>query len=80
MNAPRRPPDEGFRPDIEQIRNRVSPRTRIILVCSPSNPTGTIYTRKELEGIAGIAEEKDLVLVADESYEKVVYDGKKTVN
>jgi aspartate/methionine/tyrosine aminotransferase len=80
VKAPRRPPDEGFRPDLEQIRNHVSPRTRIILVCSPSNPTGTLYSRRELEGIAGIAEDEDLVLVADESYEKVVYDGRRHVS
>lgn len=80
VKAPRRQPNEGFRPDIEQIRNYVSPRTRIILVCSPSNPTGTLYTRKELEEIAGIAEDEDLILVADESYEKFVYDGRQHIS
>jgi len=68
-----RPPD--FRPDLDELRAAITPRTRLILVNSPHNPTGSVFTRAELEVIAELACEHDLVVVADEVYEHIVFEG-----
>ncbi|UCE39983.1 MAG: pyridoxal phosphate-dependent aminotransferase [Candidatus Aminicenantes bacterium] len=68
--------EDGFRlPSIETIAKIISPRTRAILLNSPSNPTGTVYTAEELERIVSLALEHDLFLIADEVYKEFVYDG-----
>ena len=66
------PPD--FRPDIEQMRAAVTPRTRMILLNSPHNPTGMVLTAAELDAIAQIAIDHDLVVVSDEVYEHLTFD------
>jgi N-succinyldiaminopimelate aminotransferase len=68
-----RPP--GFRPDLDALRAAVTPRTRLILLNSPHNPTGSVFTRAELAAIADLACERDLLVVADEVYEHMVYVG-----
>ena len=68
-----RPPD--FRPDLDALRAAITPRTRLILLNSPHNPTGSVFTRAELEAIAVLACERDLLVVADEVYEHMVYTG-----
>ena len=68
-----RPP--GFRPDLDALRAAVTPRTRLILLNSPHNPTGSVFTRAELAAIAELACERDLLVVADEVYEHMVYVG-----
>jgi len=68
-----RPP--AFRPDLDALRAAVTPRTRLILLNSPHNPTGSVFTRDELAVIAGLACERDLLVVADEVYEHMVYAG-----
>jgi N-succinyldiaminopimelate aminotransferase len=68
-----RPPD--FRPDLDALRSAVTTRTRLILLNSPHNPTGSVFTRAELEAIAELACERDLLVVADEVYEHMVYTG-----
>jgi N-succinyldiaminopimelate aminotransferase len=68
-----RPPD--FRPDLDQLRDAVTSRTRLILLNSPHNPTGMVATRDELTAIASLAVERDLLVVTDEVYEHLVYDG-----
>jgi N-succinyldiaminopimelate aminotransferase len=64
-----------FRPDLDALRAAVTPRTRLILLNSPHNPTGSVFTRDELAAIAGLACERDLLVVADEVYEHMVYAG-----
>jgi alanine-synthesizing transaminase len=64
----------GWNPDIDDIRAKVSPRTRAIVVINPNNPTGAVYERPVLEGIADIARENDLIVYADEIYSRIVYD------
>jgi N-succinyldiaminopimelate aminotransferase len=66
----------GFDPD--QLRRAVTPRTRMVLVNSPHNPTGTVFNRAELEAIASVCQEHDLIAVTDEVYEYLVYDGEHT--
>ena len=68
-----RPP--GFRPDIDALRDAVTSRTRLILLNSPHNPTGMVLSASELAAIAAIAIERDLLVVTDEVYEHIVFDG-----
>ena len=68
-----RPP--AFRPDLDALRAAITPRTRLILLNSPHNPTGSVFTRAELAAIAELARERDLLVVADEVYEHMVYVG-----
>jgi aspartate aminotransferase/aminotransferase len=66
--------ENGFRPDPDDIARAVTPRTRVIMINSPNNPTGATSTRAELEGIAEVAKSKDLLVLSDECYEKFAYD------
>ncbi|HEX6567538.1 MAG TPA: pyridoxal phosphate-dependent aminotransferase [Acidimicrobiales bacterium] len=68
-----RPP--AYRLDVEALRGAVTPRTRLLLVNSPHNPTGTVLDRDELAAVAAVAVEHDLVVVTDEVYEHLVFDG-----
>jgi N-succinyldiaminopimelate aminotransferase len=68
-----RPP--GFRPDLDALRAAITPRTRLILLNSPHNPTGTVLTRAELVAIADLARQHDLLVITDEVYEHMVFDG-----
>jgi N-succinyldiaminopimelate aminotransferase len=68
-----RPP--AFRPDLDALRDAVTSRTRLILVNSPHNPTGMVLSRPELAAIASLAVQRDLLVVADEVYEHMVFDG-----
>ena len=65
----------GWMPDLADIRARITPRTKGIVVINPNNPTGALYSRELLEGIVAIAREHGLVIFADEVYDKVLYDG-----
>ena len=70
--------EEGYHlPGRAAIEARLTPRTKAILVCSPNNPTGTVYTDAELEMLSAICRERGLWLVADEVYREFVYDGKR---
>jgi N-succinyldiaminopimelate aminotransferase len=68
-----RPPD--FRPDLDALRAAITPRTRLILLNSPHNPTGVVFTPAELARIAELACEHDLLVISDEVYEHMVFDG-----
>ncbi|MDQ1463743.1 MAG: N-succinyldiaminopimelate aminotransferase [Actinomycetota bacterium] len=69
-----RAPD--FRLDVERLRAAVTPRTKLILLNSPHNPTGTVLNLAELQAVADVAIEHDLIVVTDEVYEHLVYDGR----
>ncbi|KAM9862618.1 pyridoxal phosphate-dependent aminotransferase [Leucobacter sp. BZR 635] len=73
--APLVPHEGGFRLDLEALRVAVTPQTRLILVNTPHNPTGTVLTREELEAIAEEATRVDAVVVTDEVYEHLTFDG-----
>ncbi|WP_329520127.1 pyridoxal phosphate-dependent aminotransferase [Spirillospora sp. NBC_01491] len=70
-----RPSGGRFTFDPDELRAAVGPRTRLILVNSPHNPAGTVFTRAELEAIAAVCREHDLVAVTDEVYEYLTFDG-----
>jgi len=64
-----------WNPDLADIRSKVTRRTRAIVVINPNNPTGAVYERDILEGIAAIAAEKELIVFSDEIYGRITYDG-----
>lgn len=72
-----RAPD--FRLDVDALRAAVTPRTTMMLLNTPHNPTGAVLTREELQAFADIAIEHDLVVVTDEVYEHLLYDGRRHV-
>lgn len=65
----------GWQPDLEDIRAKVTPRTKAIVVINPNNPTGAVYSREVLEGIAEIARENSLLVLSDEIYDRILFDG-----
>ena len=67
----------GWMPDLADIRRKITPATKAIVVINPNNPTGALYSDELLKGIVGIAREHGLVILADEVYDKVLYDGAK---
>ncbi len=69
-----RPHEGSFRLDLDELRDAVTDRTRLLLINTPHNPTGTVLTREELTAIAELAVERDLLVVTDEVYEHLVFD------
>lgn len=70
--------ENGFHlPQKEDIVKKISPRTKAILICTPNNPTGTVYSKEEMALLVGIAQEHGLFLLSDEVYREYAYDGKK---
>ena len=67
-------------PDISDIRSKITPRTKAIVIINPNNPTGVLYSREVLEEIVKIAREFNLIIFADEIYDRLVMDGKKHVS
>jgi len=67
-------PENGFVPDVDEIRNLITERTKGIVVINPNNPTGAVYPAEVLEGIARLAEERHLTVFSDEIYDQVLYE------
>ncbi|MDI3510731.1 MAG: alanine-synthesizing transaminase [Betaproteobacteria bacterium] len=67
--------DNGWQPDLADMRAKITPRTKGIVVINPNNPTGVLYSDELLKGIVALAREFGLVLLADEVYDKVLYEG-----
>ena len=72
--------EDGFVPDLDALKAAVGPRTKAILVNSPSNPTGAMIPRETLKAIAALALKRDLWIVTDEIYERLVYGGETSVS
>jgi aminotransferase len=66
---------QGWRPNFDEIESKITPRTTVLYLNSPSNPTGGMLTRCDVEQLAAIAEKHDLWVISDEAYEDVVFDG-----
>lgn len=66
--------DENFKPNLDELKEKVNSKTKCMIVNSPGNPTGTLLNRKELQEIADICLKKNILIVSDEIYEKIVYD------
>jgi alanine-synthesizing transaminase len=71
---------QGWLPDIADIRAKITPNTRAIVVINPNNPTGAIYSREVLLEIVELARQHELIVYADEIYDKVLYDGEEHVS
>jgi aspartate aminotransferase len=66
-------PESGFKMSLAQLRAAVTPRSKLLMINSPSNPTGTVYSRQELEALADVVLESRLGVISDEIYEKLIY-------
>ena len=69
---------DDFKLRPEAFRSALTPKTRMLLLCSPSNPTGVVYTPDELRALADISIEADLAVIADEIYDQLVFDGRQS--
>ncbi|MDO4179257.1 MAG: pyridoxal phosphate-dependent aminotransferase [Phascolarctobacterium sp.] len=69
--------EHNFDLDIDAIKKAITPRTRAILICTPNNPSGAVYSEAKLRELAELAVEHDFWIIADEIYEKLIYDGAK---
>jgi len=68
-------PERDFRLDLDELRSLITPRTRLLVFNSPQNPTGAVMTRSDIEGVAAIAMAHDLMVLADEIYSRILYEG-----
>jgi len=68
-------PQRGWSPDLDDVRKRLTGRTKAIVVINPNNPTGAVYPRRVVEGILDIAAEHGLVVISDEIYDQIVFEG-----
>src|SRR5579864_4702715 len=72
--------ENGWKITRDEFENAMTPRTKMIILNSPNNPTGAVYTREEIEGIAAVAAEEEILILSDEIYEKLVYEGHEHVS
>lgn len=70
--------EEGFRVDVERLEKALTPRTKLLVLNSPSNPTGAVLDEENLKAILDFARERDLWILTDEIYDRLVYEGKST--
>ena len=73
------PSDDNFRITADLLREKVTPRTKAIMVNSPNNPTGRVLTQEEIDAVVEVATEADLYVIADEIYEQLIYDGRSHI-
>lgn len=66
--------NNGWQPDLEDIRSKITPRTKALVIINPNNPTGAVYSREMLEGLVQIARENELLLLSDEIYDRILFD------
>src|SRR6266536_1642956 len=67
--------EDGFVPSAETVAQAITPHTRLLMLNSPSNPGGSVYSRDAMRALADLAADHDLILVSDEIYEKILYEG-----
>ncbi|RMH70957.1 MAG: pyridoxal phosphate-dependent aminotransferase [Cyanobacteria bacterium J007] len=72
--------ENGYKLTPQQLRDACTPKTRLLVLNSPSNPTGMVYTPQELRAIAEVVVERDILVVSDEIYEKIIYDDAEQVS
>lgn len=68
---------DGFKPNVKNIRKRISARSKLLILNTPNNPTGAVLEKEALEEISKLVIENDMMVIADEAYETMVYDGKR---
>jgi aspartate aminotransferase len=72
--------ENSWKMTAEEFENAMTPRTKMVIINSPGNPTGAVYTREELQKIYEVAAEEDILILSDEIYEKLTYDGAEHVS
>jgi len=72
--------ENGWLPDIDDIKSKINDKTKAIVLINPNNPTGSLYTKENLQQIVNLALEYNLVIFADEIYDKLLFDGKKHIS
>lgn len=72
--------ESGFQIDLDEIRAKITPKTRAVVIVTPNNPTGGVLTEDVLRELADIAVSNDLMVLADEVYERLIYDGEKHIS
>jgi aspartate aminotransferase len=72
--------EDGWKLTAEEFENAMTPRTKMIILNSPGNPTGAVYTKEELQALANVAAEEEILILSDEIYEKLVYDDTRHVS
>lgn len=72
--------ERGWRPDVEELASKITPRTRAIYLNSPQNPTGGVLTRADLDAVAELARSRGLWVISDEAYEDVLFDGTEHIS
>ncbi len=72
--------ETGFQLDLDEIRSKISPKTRAVVIVTPNNPTGGVLTEDVLKELAEIAIENDLMVISDEVYERLIYDGARHIS
>lgn len=72
--------ETAYTPTLEQIRSAITPKTKVIIINSPCNPTGAVYSRQTLKEIAAVVIQHDLIIISDEIYEKHLYDGAEHIS
>jgi aspartate/methionine/tyrosine aminotransferase len=76
--VPLAPP--SFEMDLQRVRDTITPKTRAILINTPVNPSGKVFTREELTALGALATEHDLLVITDEVYEYLVFDGRTHIS
>ncbi len=71
--------EEGYRFDVEKLKELVTPKTKLIFVCNPHNPCGRVMTEEELKGIADVAVDNEIVVMVDELWEDILFDGREHI-
>jgi aspartate aminotransferase len=66
-------------PDAKTIEKAITKKTKAIIICNPNNPTGTLYTEEEVQTITSVVKKYNLFLISDETYQEIVFDGKKVI-
>uniref|UniRef100_A0A914QPW2 kynurenine--oxoglutarate transaminase n=1 Tax=Panagrolaimus davidi TaxID=227884 RepID=A0A914QPW2_9BILA len=80
MELSKNPKTSGdYKLDLNKIESKITKKTKMLVLNNPHNPTGKLFTRKELEGLAEIAKKHDLIVIADEVYEWHVYPGHEMI-
>lgn len=69
-------PENNYKITADQLKAAITPRTKALCLCNPSNPAGAVYSREELQGLAEVLKGSEILVVADEIYEKIVYKGR----
>lgn len=72
--------EDGWKLTAEEFENAMTPRTKMIILNSPGNPTGAVYTKDELQALANVAAEEEILILSDEIYEKLVYDDTRHIS